>query len=338
VPIITSIASTPFASQWTAIARSAAGSIAETAERFQAALPSRGQQATTAPPPIAGSVAAAPGSPAAPAAAAAPALAPAPAAPVPETLELSLGALARARLAPPADSIGLTLTARVVKNQYSGRLYRVTELGNGAVKRWLVQGPPTVLRDPSPDNRDRLSMLLFAFAPDDKLYFMAEEVDAAAFAVQNLVEKLWKPRYGAIVPWSQINVLSNMPLGDQVDFLRSKFDLEGVEAAPDESPNLTTNDIDLIAMVLVEFGDFLDVAGRQSLILQAGLRDVASEVDLQGAARTVAYNLLFQLRRKPKLTTGGTALGALIGVLIKRDTVPPDDVTRLTEIRDRYGL
>ena len=80
-------------------------------------------------------------------------------------------------------------------------------------------------------------MLLFAFAPDDKLYFMAEEVDAAAFAVQNLVEKLWKPRYGAIVPWSQIDVLSNMPLGDQVDFLRSKFDLEGVEATPDESPN-----------------------------------------------------------------------------------------------------
>ena len=324
MPIITTMTSTPLGSQLTAIARSAAGSIAGTAERFQAALPSRGPQQTTAPSPITTAVAPAPM--VAPATAAA------------DTLELALSDVARARLAPPADSVGLTLTPRVLKNQYSGRLYRVTELGNGTVKRWLVQGPPAVLRDASPDNRDRLGMLQFIFAPEDKVYLMAETVDAAPFALQNIVEKLWKPRTGVIVPWSQIDGLSDMPLGDQVDFLRAKFELEGIEAALDESPNLTTNDIDIIAMVLVEFGDFLDVAGRQSLILQAGLRDVASEVDLQGAARTVAYNLLFQLRRKPKLTAGGTPLGALVGVLIKRPAVPPDDVTRLTEIRDRYGL
>lgn len=326
MPIITTVTSAALGTQLTAIARSAAGSIAETAERLQAALPSRGPQQTTGPAPLTNAVAPAPAA----------AIAPAPAAP--ETLELVVNGVARARLAPPADSIGLTLTARVLKNQYSGRLYRVTELGNGTVKRWLVQGPPAVLRDASPDNRDRLGMLQFIFAADDKVYLMAEAVDAAPFALQNIVEKLWKPRSGVIVPWSQIDGLSDMPLGDQIDFLRSRFDLDGVEATPDESPNLTTNDIDVIAMVLVEFGDFLDVAGRQSLILQAGLRDVASEVDLQGAARSVAYNLLFQLRRKPKLTTGGTALGALVGLLIKRPSVPADDVTRLTEIRDRYGL
>ena len=320
MPIITTVASTPIGSQLTAIARSAAGSIAETAERLQAALPSRGPQAV-AP---------------APAAAAGAAVAPAPVAP--ETVELSLSTVARARLAPPADAIGMKLTTRMLRGQFSGRQYNVTELGNGTVKRWLVQGPANVLTDASADNRERLGMLQFLFAPEDKVYLMAEGVDAPNWALQNIVEKLWKPRHGEIVPWSQVNGLSEMPLSDQIEFLRSKFDLEGVEAVPDESPNLTTNDVDAIVTVLVTFSDFLDVAGRQSLVLQAGLRDVASDVDLQGAPRTVAYNLLFQLRRKPKLTTGGTALGALIGVLIKRDTVPPDEVTRLTEIQTRFGL
>ena len=319
MPIITTVGSTPLGSQLTAIARSAAGSIAGTAERLQAALPSRGPQ------PL-------------PAAPAAVAVAPAPAPVESAVVPLALGGVAKARLAPPADAIGLTLTNRVLRGTFSGRQYTVTELGNGTVKRWLVQGPADVLTDASPDNRERLGMLQFLFAPDDKVYLMAEGVDAPNWALQNIVEKLWKPRNGEIVPWSQVNGLSDMPLSDQIDFLRSKFDLEGVEATPDESPNLTTNDIDVIAMVLVAYGDFMDVAGRQSLILQAGLRDVASDVDLQGAARTVAYNLLFQLRRKPKLGTGGTALGALLMVLINRATVPPDDVARLTEIRNRFGL
>ena len=73
-------------------------------------------------------------------------------------------------------------------------------------------------------------MLQFIFAPEDKVYLMAEDGGCAAWALQNIVEKLWKPRTGVIVPWSQIDGLSDMPLGDQVDFLRAKFDLEGVEA------------------------------------------------------------------------------------------------------------
>jgi hypothetical protein len=323
VPIITTVTSTPIGSQLTAFARSAAGSIAETAERLQAALPSRGPQAVAAP------------------AAAAAAPAPAPIAPAPAALEvvqLALSGVARTRIAPPADAIGLTLNNRELRGTFSGRLYNVTELGNGTVKRWLVQGKDDVLTDPSADNRERLGMLQFLFAQDDKVYFMAEGVDAPNWALQNIVEKLWKQSRGKIVPWSQVNGLCELPLSDQIDFLRSKFDLEGVQATPDESPNLTTNDIDAIVVVLVTFSEFTDVAGRQALIMEAGLRDLASDVDLQGAARTVAYNLLFQLRRKPKLATGSTALGALLAVLIKRPTVPTDQVTLLTEIRTRFGL
>jgi hypothetical protein len=269
----------------------------------------------------------APVDPGPPGAASAPAAA---ARPLDDTLNFRLSDAVRKPMAPALASIGFEFRD-AVRLSFSKREHLVTQIQNHTISKVLMQVDAALLERPSRETIDSVGMLGHVFK-DPVVYVFAEKVDAPAFAVKNIFENIWASMFkvtGRFVPWKYVRDLEGMSLREQVEFVRANFEL------PDALPataGVSTEDLLTLVDIITEFTDFGHVAGRQALLLLAGLRDATSTVDLQGAPNTVALNLVFHVLRLPK-----PAFANLLGAIKKQDALPPGKTPFLDALIDKQN-
>jgi Effector-associated domain 8 len=253
---------------------------------------------------------------------------------------LELTSATRLPLTPPAQTLGLAFRDVPLRMEFSGREHRVTELYNHAASRTLVQLPAGLLKDTSAAARRDLFTLRFLFPDSRTVFVFAEGVDVPELPHRNIMSNLWKqgePQIqGIFVPWQDIRALATKPPAEQIEFVRDQFDWKSLSTSGLKA--LTVADLNDIVGVILDFADFSDTRGRKAVLMQAGLRDVADGVDLQGAASTVAFMLVVHLLDQPPIPGRSTAIGALIDALVSTPGVPPDRVALLTAVKGRHGL
>jgi hypothetical protein len=261
------------------------------------------------------------------------------AAPAADTMDLTLKEAIRRPLTPPAESLGLAFGETTLIGKFSRRAHRVTQLHDHAVSRTLLHLPKAMLSNPSRETLDALALLQFIFNESQTVYVFGEDVNVANWANQNILSNMWSMHAklkGEFVPWDHVRGLPEMPLADQVEFMRTRFDLGELEARG--PADLTFPELRGIIEVIVQFADFGDTRGRGALLMRAGIPQFTGSVDLQGVPETVALTLVFFLGRQPKPAADRAPLGKLLDALMRMPNLPPDRGQVLQALIDRSGL
>jgi hypothetical protein len=268
--------------------------------------------------------------------------------PVDPLLDLRLPPSLRAWLKPAADALGLTIEDGDARDKYGRRQRRVTYLTNGEIRRTLLHIAPKVLTDANA--YESLGMVMWAMEENASVAVFAQDLMAPAPVNANVIDDLWKrrPMASRFIAWSFVSELPTLDLLDQVEFMRTRLDLDGLNprthspgaSAAAAAGEITVKDIDRIVAILSTRNDFNDTRGRRTLLTQAGLDSFAGAVQLEGASKQVGIDLVWQLTQHQNRVPpdNHTALGALLRTVMDFPDTPPPDANWLKALIARCEL
>jgi hypothetical protein len=267
------------------------------------------------------------------------------AAPADPLLDLTLPESLRAWLKPAAEALGLSIEDGNARDKYGRLQRRVTYLtDNGEIRRTLLHIPPKVLTDPNA--YASLGMVMWAIEKNAFVAVFAENLPAPAPVNANVIDALWKerPMDSRFIAWAFVNELPTLDLVDQIEFMRTRLDLETLtprtRSTAAGAGEVTVKDIDRIVAILCARGDFNDTRGRSTLLTQAGLNSFAGVIKLEGASKQVGIDLVWQLTQHQTRVPpdNHTALGALLRTIMAFSDTPPADASWLQVLITRCEL
>lgn len=262
-------------------------------------------------------------------------------APVDPLIDLRLPEALRSWLKPSADALGMTIEDVTVRDKYARLNRQFTFLTNGEVRRTLLYIPPKVLNDAN--TQKYLGMVMWALEKNAYVAVFSEGVETPLSMNALVIDDLWKERLteSRFIAWPYVKELPSLDLLDQIEFMRTRLGLDAVKPFTQGggAGEVTTGDVVQIAAILSALG-FDDARGRRTLLLQAGLSDFASTINLEGAAKKVGIDMIVNLSQyQGGVPAGGqTALGALLRTVMEFPDVPPADAGWLKALITRCRL
>jgi hypothetical protein len=261
--------------------------------------------------------------------------------PVDPLLDLRLPDSLRAWLKPAAEALGLNIEDGTARDKYGHIQRRVTYLTNSGVRRTLLHISPKVLSDPNA--YPSLGMVMWAMDENASVAVFSENSPGPILVNANVIDNLWKkrPMDSRYIAWGFVSELPALDLVDQIEFMRTRLDLETLTPRSQSAGagEVTVKELDQVVAILL-LGEFNDVRGRKSLLAQAGLDSVAAVVNLEGAPKSVGRELVIHLAQQQDRVPpdNHTALGALLRTVMMFPDISQTDVGWLKALIRRCEL
>lgn len=143
----------------------------------------------------------------------------------------------------------------------------------------------------------------------------------------------------------EIDELKSLELEDSKLWVTKELELEELTAGAKKSMSVQQmdgSDTETLVQIVANIPNLTDesVRGWRTLLQEADLGKITSEIDLKGPARTIAWGLVDFLKRRARLPERPDCevLGLLLCYILAMEDLPPTDSTRIKDIIGKYGL
>lgn len=217
--------------------------------------------------------------------------------------------------------------------------FRFTLIRN-VTMRVVLRLPDEILTVSNRENRLALNevrdLFLVRFGRGTTLYIFHDSNPHGLH--KNLMEGEWPEKYGIkskFIPMSDLRDIEEMQLEDRKAYLRRTLDLDDQPAGPVQKPAadaMTPQEMGKLADILASLPEFRDEGprGRRVLVQRAGLLDFAKSFDFNGTPKTVAGDLVLELRDR--------GLGALVETIKGLEDLPSEKREFVAKLLESYSF